>query len=535
MPLPKPRPAEAPAAEPDKPAADGNRTPADEPTSRPNRPRAAPPPPSACRLALTEAIAIAPSIPDIHGPGGCGGEDLVRLEAVVLPDKRRVAVKPAAILRCAMASAIADWVRTDIAPLAASLGSVISDLDNFDSFECRGRNRVVGAPLSEHGRANALDVRALKLANGQSISLTDRTVPRELRESVLHSVCARFSTVLGPGSDWYHEDHIHLDLMERHNNYKICQWNVWDPLPQIAPLLPAERPDEAPPREVAAKSERERRESRSAPTIRSGRAAGAADKPPTKKRRQTGAFDTVQLHCSVGSATACRRPPPCSAICEIERRVAVLRLEHHDDGADLHPAIEIDHVLVGHADAAGGNRRADIFRLVGAVNPEQRVLAARIEIERARTHRIVRARRHEGRNAEPLDFALGRMPGRPLGHAADLGDAGPGHGFLADGDAVADRLAVIEHVIEIVVVGIDHDRAGRFLAVILDDGAAERLGDRHVGVANLRQQFLVARLEVGLVGRLIGRGLHAARQHQAGGREVTSLTFSDDIVLLPIE
>ena len=214
--------------------------------------------PSACRLALTEAIAIAPSIPDIHGPGGCGGEDLVRLEAVVLPDKRQVAVKPAAILRCAMASAIADWIRTDIAPLTAGLGSAISGLDNFDSFECRGRNRVVGAQLSEHGRANALDVRALKLANGQSISLTDRTVPRELRENVLHSVCARFSTVLGPGSDGYHEDHIHLDLMERHNNYKICQWNVWDPLPQIAPLLPAARPDEAPPREVPRQIRRRR-------------------------------------------------------------------------------------------------------------------------------------------------------------------------------------------------------------------------------------------------------------------------------------
>ena len=206
----------------------GRKPDAGPPSDKPAEPAAAAPPPSACRLALTEAIAIAPSIPDIHGAGGCGGEDLVRLEAVVLPDKRQVAVKPAAILRCTMASAIADWIRTDIAPLAASLGSAISGLDNFNSFECRGRNRVVGAQLSEHGRANALDVRALKLANGQSISLTDRTVPRELRESVLHSVCARFSTVLGPGSDGYHEDHIHLDLMERHNNYKICQWNVWD-------------------------------------------------------------------------------------------------------------------------------------------------------------------------------------------------------------------------------------------------------------------------------------------------------------------
>jgi hypothetical protein len=252
VPLPKPRPADAPAPEPEKPVA--AKPPAE--SAKPVEQAApAPPPPSACRLALTEEIAIAPSIPDIHGPGGCGGEDLVRLEAVVLPDKRRVSLKPAAILRCTMAAAIADWIRTDMAPLALSLGSAISDLDNFDSYECRGFNRVAGAHLSEHGRANALDVRGLKLADGQSISLTDRTVAREVRENVLHSVCARFTTVLGPGSDGYHEDHIHLDLMERHNNYKICQWNVWDPLPQIAPLLPAERPDEAPPREVAAKSD----------------------------------------------------------------------------------------------------------------------------------------------------------------------------------------------------------------------------------------------------------------------------------------
>ncbi|UPJ47362.1 extensin family protein [Bradyrhizobium sp. 200] len=255
VPLPKPRPAEAPSAEPEKQA--GKAKQASPPNGKPGEPAApAPQPtpqPSACRLALTDAIAIAPSIPDIKGAGGCGGEDLVRLEAIVLPDKRKVSVKPAAILRCPMASALVEWIRNDIAPLAERLGSAVSDLDNFDSFECRGRNRIVGAKLSEHGRANALDVRAFKLANGRSISLTDRTVPRELRERVLHSACTRFSTVLGPGSDWYHEDHIHLDLMERRNNYRICQWDVWDPLPQAAPLLPAGRPEGAPPREVAAK------------------------------------------------------------------------------------------------------------------------------------------------------------------------------------------------------------------------------------------------------------------------------------------
>jgi hypothetical protein len=249
VPLPRPRPAEADKAQSDA----SSDKPAREEAAKPAEP--AKPEPSACRLALTDEVAIAPSIPDIKGPGGCGGEDLVRLETIVLPDRRQVPVKPAAILRCKMATAVADWIRTDMARLAQDLGTMISELDNFDSFECRGRNRVAGAMLSEHGRANALDVRSLKLASGKAISLTDRTVPRDVRERVLHSVCARFPTVLGPGSDWYHEDHIHLDLMERRNNYRICQWNVWDPLPPTAPLLPAERPEDAPPREAADKSD----------------------------------------------------------------------------------------------------------------------------------------------------------------------------------------------------------------------------------------------------------------------------------------
>jgi hypothetical protein len=243
IPLPRPRPAEAPSAAPESPAAE---KPAEEQAVAPAAPE-----PSACRLALTEEVAIAPSIPDIHGTGGCGGTDLVRLEAVVLPNKHRVAVTPAATLRCTMASAIVDWVRADIDPLTEKLGSEISVLDNFDSYECRGFNRVPGAHLSEHGRANALDIRAFRLADGRSIGLTDRAVPRELRENVLHSVCARFTTVLGPDSDWYHEDHIHLDLAERRNNYRICQWDVLDPLPHVAPVMPAGRPEQAPPRQVA--------------------------------------------------------------------------------------------------------------------------------------------------------------------------------------------------------------------------------------------------------------------------------------------
>ncbi len=236
VPLPRPRPTEAPKAEPEQSAAaPAGKTPA-----------AVPVPPSACRQALTGDIAVAPSIPDIHGPNGCGGTDLVRLEVIVLPDKHQVRVVPPATLRCPMATAIADWVRTDIAPLAASPGSELAALDDLGSYACRTFNGIAGARLSEHGRADALDVRGFELADGRSIVLTDRGQPRDLREKVKHSACARFTTVLGPDSDWYHEEHIHLDLRQRHDNYRICQWDVLNPLPAVAPLLPAPRPAEAP-------------------------------------------------------------------------------------------------------------------------------------------------------------------------------------------------------------------------------------------------------------------------------------------------
>jgi hypothetical protein len=248
VPLPKPRPEAAPKAE-IQPA----ETAPEKSTEGPAPPAA--PQLSACRLALTDDIAIAPSLPPIKGPGACGGDDIVHLEAVVLADKTRVALKPAATLRCTMATAVADWVRTDLAALASSLNTALRSVDNFDSFECRGRNRVAGAMLSEHGKANALDVRSVGFADGRELKLTDRSADRGLRETVLHSVCSRFSTVLGPDSDWYHEDHIHLDLAARRNNYRICEWDVLDPLPVVAPMLPETRPEDAPPREAESKAD----------------------------------------------------------------------------------------------------------------------------------------------------------------------------------------------------------------------------------------------------------------------------------------
>jgi hypothetical protein len=76
------------------------------------------------------------------------------------------------------------------------------------------------------------------------VQFTDRTVKHDFREELRKDACAKFTTVLGPGSDGYHEEHIHLDLAERRNGYRICQWDVLDPLPEVP--LPRPRPADAP-------------------------------------------------------------------------------------------------------------------------------------------------------------------------------------------------------------------------------------------------------------------------------------------------
>ncbi len=205
-----------------------------------------PPAPSACLLKLTAGLAVASALPALSGPGGCGGDDVVRLEAIVLADKSQVAITPPATVRCSFAEGFAHWVRDEVAPSVRTLGSPLKGIDNYASYECRGRNRVAGAKLSEHGKANALDMRSFKLASGKVVGLTDPHADKDFREALRKKTCGRFSTVLGPGSDGYHEDHVHVDLAERRGGYRMCQWDVREPAPErpadVAVPLPRPRP-----------------------------------------------------------------------------------------------------------------------------------------------------------------------------------------------------------------------------------------------------------------------------------------------------
>ena len=189
---------------------------------------------SPCQLQLSEIAEFKP-VPPITGPGECTATDVVNVNAVLLPDNHRVVFSPVVTLQCSMAEVVAHWIRDDVAPTLDTLGMSLRGVETLELFGCRSFNGISGAKLSEHGHANALDVRSLKIANGTVIELTNATVSKSLREQLRQTACTRFSTVLGNGADAYHENHVHIDLMQRTNNYKICQWNILDPA-EIAAL-----------------------------------------------------------------------------------------------------------------------------------------------------------------------------------------------------------------------------------------------------------------------------------------------------------
>ena len=184
--------------------------------------------PTACQTRLSPDRAVFTPLGELGGPAGCGGPDVIYLERIILADRTEVAIEPPATLRCEMAEAIVFFVRQDLAPAAAAVGAPLSAIENYDSYDCRGRNRIAGAKLSEHGLANALDSRSVRLKDGRVVWPADAGAPSEFRVAMKAAVCDRFTTVLGPGSDGYHEDHIHVDRAERRGGYRLCQWDLHD-------------------------------------------------------------------------------------------------------------------------------------------------------------------------------------------------------------------------------------------------------------------------------------------------------------------
>lgn len=191
------------------------------------------------RLIQTSAF-IRPA-PEIDDASTCG---LLHPFKVYALQYGAVAFNSAATLDCPMIAQLDHWLTASVQPAAsARFGQPVVQIDSMGSYACRGMNNQYGAQISEHAYGNALDIGGFKLADGREISLLrdwwhGDDQARAFLADIHMGACQDFTTVLAPGSNAFHYNHIHVDLA-MHGNSAYGPRRVCKPAPQIAaPAVP---------------------------------------------------------------------------------------------------------------------------------------------------------------------------------------------------------------------------------------------------------------------------------------------------------
>jgi hypothetical protein len=138
-----------------------------------------------------------------------------------------VSVTPAATLACPLVSVLDQWIDTAVQPAALRwFGQPVVEIKQISAYSCRGMNGNSNARISEHAFGNAIDIAVFTLADGRKIAVKTGWHGAPEEQGFLHDVqgaaCDRFTTVLAPGSDAYHYDHMHVDLMRRASGRRAC-------------------------------------------------------------------------------------------------------------------------------------------------------------------------------------------------------------------------------------------------------------------------------------------------------------------------
>ncbi|CAN0197637.1 unnamed protein product, partial [Phaeothamnion confervicola] len=144
-----------------------------------------------------------------------------------------VELKPTATLACPIVSALDQWIAASVQPAARHwFNQPVVEIKQISAYSCRGMNGQAGARISEHAFGNALDIAAFVFADGRRVTVKNgwQGSPEEqgfLRD-VQGAACETFTTVLAPGSNRFHYDHIHVDLMRRSSGRRVCQPHAVD-------------------------------------------------------------------------------------------------------------------------------------------------------------------------------------------------------------------------------------------------------------------------------------------------------------------
>ncbi|MBX9898999.1 MAG: extensin family protein, partial [Qipengyuania sp.] len=180
---------------------------AQAPLSRPDGAR--------CLAALGASGARYAALPDRFSAPGCQAVGSVRLDRLA-GDRGSFALANLGPVACPLAQAFASWARYGVDRAARQmLGSPLARIETMGSYACRAV--AGGARLSAHSRAEAIDIGAFVLADGRRVSVkagwnSASDQERAFLRTVHTSACKRFGTVLGPGYNAAHADHLHVEL-----------------------------------------------------------------------------------------------------------------------------------------------------------------------------------------------------------------------------------------------------------------------------------------------------------------------------------
>lgn len=179
---------------------------------------------AACRVALKAIGALFEEAPAVDDGKACGIDRPVLLEG--LPGG--IKVEPAATIRCETALQLARWMEESVKPSleAAMPGEAITVLSQASAYVCRNRNGADEGRISEHAFGNAVDIAGFALKSGKTVTIRpadkEPTLEGAFQRAITEAACLYFTTVLDPGSDAAHQNHLHLDVKERRGGYRYC-------------------------------------------------------------------------------------------------------------------------------------------------------------------------------------------------------------------------------------------------------------------------------------------------------------------------
>lgn len=139
-----------------------------------------------------------------------------------------IALKEKPILACVFAESLGRWLGDLVAPTVAGYAAKpVLAVQTGPGFECRNRNRSTTGKLSAHAEGMAIDISHFELADGTKLSIKPEGdgQGQEAIATLRKAACGWFTTILGPGSDAAHSDHLHVDLQKHGSSdrYRICE------------------------------------------------------------------------------------------------------------------------------------------------------------------------------------------------------------------------------------------------------------------------------------------------------------------------